>query len=506
MVQKDKTLMKMIKYIIKIVTVFTILMMASCSEDTIDLEGLGAIRGSVVAVGTNEPLENVKVSTNPSSSTVFTDANGVYVIENIPSGDYSLSAQKEGLLAQFEAVSIIADRELEIVFEMDIETAGNRPPDAAILDSPTDNSIDQPLEVDLVWTGADPDDDTLTYTVTLRSDENSDVEIFENITDTTYALTNLSYKVKYFWQVISSDGINDPVNSSTFAFETMSPPNNRIIYTRFVNGNSVIYSSNEQGETEIQLTSETKNSFRPRRNMETGKIAFLQSVGSQTHLFTMNEDGSQITQVTSQVSVSGFNLGEIDFSWSDNGSKLLFPNQDKLYSINVGGSGLTLIFQTANGNLISEVDKNDNNNIIVLKTNNLDGYDVEIFTINTSGMVLETVVSGVTGAAGSVNLSVDGTKLLYCQDVSGFESSDYRQLDSHLFIYDFNDSSILDISIEKPAGTNDLDARFSPNEATLIFVNTSNDGISQKNIQTMSIIEIANRADLITDASMADWE
>ncbi|WP_299440052.1 carboxypeptidase regulatory-like domain-containing protein [uncultured Aquimarina sp.] len=494
------------KYIIKIITVFAILAVASCSEDTIDLEGLGAVKGRVVAVGTNEPLENVKISTNPSSSTVFTDVNGEYLIENIPSGDYSLSAQREGLLAQFEAISVIADRELEIVFEMDIETAGNRPPDAAILDSPADNSVDQPLEVKLIWTGADPDDDTLTYTVALRNDENSDVEIFENITDTTYTLTNLAYKVKYFWQVSSNDGINDSVNSSSFAFETMGPPNNRIVYTRSVGGNSVIYSANEQGGTEIQLTPETKNSFRPRRNVSTGKVAFLQSVGSQTHLFIMNEDGSQVSQVTSQVSVAGFNLGEIDFSWLDNGSKLLFPNQDKLYSVNIDGSGLTLVYQTSNGNLISEVDKNDNNNVIVLKTNNLDGYEVEIFTINTSGILLETILSGVTGAAGSVNLSVDGTKLLYCQDVSGFESSDYRQLDSHLFVYNFGDSSVLDISIEKPAGTNDIDARFSPNEASVIFVNTSNDGISQKNIQTMSILEIANRADLILNASMADWE
>ncbi|WP_247666469.1 carboxypeptidase regulatory-like domain-containing protein [Aquimarina sp. MMG015] len=494
------------KYIIKIITVFMVFAITSCSEDTIDLEGLGAVRGRVVAVGTNEPLENVKISTNPSSSTVFTDADGEYIIENIPSGDYSLAAQRDGLLAQFEAISIIADRELEIVFEMDVETAGNRAPDAAILDSPADNSVDQPLEVTLVWTGSDPDDDALTYTITLRNDENSEVEVFENITDTTYTLTNLSYKVKYFWQVSSNDGINDSVNSSSFAFETMSPPNNRIVYTRSIDDNGVIYSADEQGSTEIQLTSETKNSFRPRRHVGTGKIAFLQSVGSQTHLFTMNEDGSQMMQVTSQVSVAGFNLGEIDFSWTENGAKLLFPNQDKLYSINADGSGLVLVYQTSNGDLISEVDTNDNNNVIVLKTNNLEGYEVTIFTINTSGTVLDTILSGVSGAAGSINLSVDGTKLLYSRDISGFESSEYRQLDSHIFIYNFDDSSNLDISIEKPAGTNDLDGRFSPNEASVIFVNTSNDGISQKNIQTMSILEIANRADLITSASMADWE
>jgi len=471
---KDKSLKKMKKYFIKIGVIVSMLMISSCSEDTIDLEGLGSVKGSVVAAGTNEPLENVKISTNPSSSTV--------------------------------SISIITDKELEIVFEMDVETAGNRPPEAAVLDSPADNVLDQPLEVELVWSGSDPDDDELTYTVTLRNDENAEVEVFENITDTTFTVNNLLYKVKYFWQVSSNDGINDPINSSVFAFETMSPPNNRIVYTRSVNDNSVIYSANEEGGTEIMLTSDAKNSFRPRRNANTGKIAFLQSVGSQTHLFIMNEDGTQVSQVTSQVAVTGFNLGEVNFSWSDNGAKLLFPNQDKLYSVNVDGSGLSLIYQTTNGNLITEVDKNDVTNMMVLKTNNLDGYGVEIFTMDSSGVVLETIVSGVSGAAGSVNLSIDGTKLLYALDVSGFENSDYRQLDTHLFVFDFRDSSVLDISEEKPFGTNDIDARFSPNEAAVIFVNTSNDGVSQKNIQTMSILEISDRENLIENAFMADWE
>ncbi len=494
------------KYRIEIVSVMMLLIFAACSEDTIDLEGLGAIKGRVVTVGTNEPIENVKISTNPSSSTVFTDADGFYKIENMPAGKYSLSAQKEGLLDQFEGVTVITDTEIEIVFEMDIETAGNKPPDAAILDTPIDNAVNQPINVKLVWSGTDPDNDKLMYSVKLRNDENTEVQIFNNIVDTTYTLTNLSYSVKYFWQVISSDGINDPVNSTTFAFETMSPPNNRILYTRSVEGNGVIYSANEQGETEIRLTPESKNSFRPRRNINAGKVAFLQSQGASTHLFTMNEDGTEIKKVTSTVAVSGFNLEEIDYSWSDNGAKLLFPNQDKLYSINADGSGLSLLYKTTNGHLITEVDKNDATGIIALKTNNLDGYEVEVFTINTSGDVLETVLSSVSGAAGGIDISIDGSKLLYTYDVSEFESSSYRRLDSHIFIYDFVDDSITDISAQKPAGTNDLDARFSPNEAKVLFTNTSNDGISQKNIQMIAIQELAGRANLIENAAMGDWE
>ncbi len=493
-------------FIFKIVSILVVITMISCSEDTIDLEGLGSVTGKVVKKGTNEPLENVKMSTTPGSSTVFTDADGFYKIENIPSGDYSLSAQREGLLAVFEGITVIAGGALEVVLEMDIETATNRPPTAATLLTPTDNAIDVPVEIQLVWSASDPDNDEIKYTVNLRNENNTNVEVFENISDTVYTVSGLSYSTKYFWQVTASDDINPAVNSVTFAFETTNPPNNRIVYTRLVDGNSVIYSADESGGTEIALTSITKNSFRPRRNMTTGKIAFLQSVGSQTHLFIMNEDGSESKQVTSQVGVAGFNLEEIDFSWDGNGAKILYPNQDKLYAINVNGSGLEQIYQTTDGSLITEVDKNENTAIIALKTNDLDGYTVRIFTIDLAGVEQNVVLTGVMGAAGGIDVSADGTQLLYTRDMSGAENTTYRQLDSRLFVYNFGGATSTDLSINKASGTNDLDARFSPNEASVIFVNTSNDGVSVKNVQTLSISDLTSRATILQNAAMPDWE
>ncbi|KZS40562.1 hypothetical protein AWE51_06325 [Aquimarina aggregata] len=493
-------------FISKIILFLIVIATVSCSEDTIDLEGLGSVRGRVVREGTNEPIENVKISTNPGSSTVFTDEDGFYLLQNVPSGDYSLTAQKEGFLAVFKSVTVIADKTVELVLELDVATAGNRPPVAPTLVTPLDNAEDQPIEVKLVWSASDPDDDTLTYTVTLRNEENSTVEVFENITDTTYTVSNLAYGIKYFWQVSANDDINPAVNSTTFAFTTAIPPNNRIVFTRLVEGNSVIYSADESGNTEIALTSKSKNSFRPRRNVSTGKIAFLQSVGSQTHLFTMNEDGSQVRQVTSQVGVSGFNLEEIDFSWDNNGSRLLFPNQDKLYAINAAGGGLSLMYQTTDGSLITEIDKNDNTGLIALKTNDLDGYSVNIFTINSSGVLQQTVLTGMPGAAGGINLSIDGTKLLYTRDISGSENTNYRRLDSHMFIHNFNGDPTVDLSTDKVSGTNDLDARFAPNDASVIYVNTSNDGISDNTIEIVEISDLDDRVKVLEKAAMPDWE
>jgi hypothetical protein len=65
---------------------------------------------------------------------------------------------------------------------------------------------------------------------------------------------------------------------------------------------------------------------------------------------------------------------------------------------------------------------------------------------------------------------------------------------------------VVDISNEKPNGTNDLDPIFAPNEAFVIYTNTSNDGISRKDIYTLEIGVDETRTLLYTDAFMPDWE
>ena len=62
-------------------------------------------------------------------------------------------------------------------------------------------------------------------------------------------------------------------------------------------------------------------------------------------------------------------------------------------------------------------------------------------------------------------------------------------------------------------GTIDVDPRFSPSEAEVIFVNTSNDGISERSIYTQSInddgSDLGNsfeRELKFENAIMPDWE
>ena len=79
-----------------------------------------------------------------------------------------------------------------------------------------------------------------------------------------------------------------------------------------------------------------------------------------------------------------------------------------------------------------------------------------------------------------------------------------------MFVENLETSAVQDYSRGKLEGTNDLDPRFSPNEAEIIFVNTSNDGVSQKNIYTAYLEDQesdgSHRIELIEGAKMPDWE
>ncbi|RPD98809.1 hypothetical protein EGM88_06370 [Aureibaculum marinum] len=501
------------KHFYKIITLFVItgVLLTSCSEDRIDPIGEGTITGKVVKAKSFEPIANVKVSISPTNNTAFTDSTGNFTIFDVPAGDYSGQAEKDGYLAKIEAVTVTADNATNLIFELEDDTALNKPPSAPVIDSPVDNATGLPISVPLTWFSAEDvdEDDELEYTIIVKNDYDDSVIKVESIIDTTYTLTNLRYGVKYFWQIAVSDGINDDVLTAVHKFQVNQFPENRFFYVKkdSIYHNTIIYSNNQEGTSEIALTTNNQNSWRPRANQASGLIGFLRTVNTESHLFTMFPDGSNVKKVTSAVPVAGFNQNEIDFAWSANGDRFLYPNFDKLYVINKDGSGLQQIYQTTDGSFITEVDWSFDESFIALKTNDVNGYGVKIFTIDMNGNVLKNILSGEVGAAGGLNISVDGQQLLYTRDISGFENVSNRQLDSHIFIYNLSTDNVIDLSEDnKELGTNDLDVRFSPNEAYVIFVNTSNDGISQKDVYIQKITESGERVLLFSNSLMPDWE
>lgn len=495
-----KTLYNKLIYLFLAFTLFTV----SCSEDYQDEAGEGTIEGTVVAKDDLKPLANIKIETSPLTTTVFTDEKGKFTLPNIKQGEYSVKAQGKGYTTSFQPAAVYTGKKSNVIFEMEVAVDAANPPKAPLLKTPKENEELQSTTVTFTWSSEKEKTSKLLYTLTLRNAVDDKVLSFEGITDTLYTFDKLNLGGKYFWQVSVDDSKHEPVISEMGVFSVYSTPiKNRILFSRKLNESYVIYSTNENGEA-FALTDVNKSSYRARRNVEANQIAFLQNNGAQTDIYIMDRDGSNTRQVTSNIKPAGFNMNEIGFSWPSKSDNIYFSNFDKLYRIKTNGQGLQLIYQTSDGSFISEVDVNETHNIAVLKTNNIQGYNVEVYAIDLKGKKLFSVLENVKGAVSGLHISSKADKILFSHDSSGSENTEYRRYANQIFMYERSSAINTLISDKLPAGTIDIDPRFSPNEALVIFTNTSNDARSQHNIYSIAL-DSKERTLLQEDAMMADW-
>lgn len=491
---------------IHILSIF-LLLLFGCSEDLVESDAKGTIKGSVRIDLTNEPLENVKITTTPSTLTVYTDENGEFEISGeVPIGDYTVKAELDGYLTEVEAVNLTQyNQTITVVIEMVTDETLNTPPTTPILISPANLATDLPRDVNLIWVSTDVDEDSLTYRVKLTNNSTNQIEEFEDIIGNNLEVEDLDFGTTYTWQVIVSDGINPEVFSESSQFRIKADPEYRHQFVRLENGNYVVYSTNL--EETIPITNSTTSSWRPHKNNVAQKLAFLQSIGGQTHLVTSHLNGSNFHQV-SQIPLNGFRQEQLDFAWKTDGSQFIFPSFDKLYKINYDGTGQQQMYQTTDGQLITKVAWSYDSSKIAITTNNLMGYDAKIILLDSNGNFIETIVENLSGAIGTLDFNITGTQLLYTHDISGYQDVQYRQLDTHIFLYEFGTQNTTDLSVisEKPIGTIDIDARFSPDNGSIIFTNTPNDMISIKSVYSISLDEFEERNLLIYNAEMPDYE
>ncbi|MTH30570.1 PEGA domain-containing protein [Myroides pelagicus] len=485
---------------------FSFLFLYSCSEDYADESLTGSVMGKVVMAESNTPLTNVKIETSPSSTTVFTDEKGNFVLQTLKQGEYSVKAEVKGYTTAFKGVSVYPGKTSNVVFELSPAKNTQPVPSTPSLINPSENQVVKSTSIVFKWSSKDKDKSKHIYSLTLKNDSDETQQTFTGIKDTIFEYNNLKLGVKYFWQITVEDKVNNPVKSEMGSFSIYkAPKDNRFFYTKKIKDNLVIFSSDENGN-EFQLTDSENNSFRPVKNQTANKIAFFRTNTTELDIYTMDTDGSNVKKITSSVRPNGFNLNEITFSWPMNSNQIYFANFDKLYAINSNGQGLQLLYQTPNGAFISEIDVSVDQQRIALKTNNALGYQVHIYCIDFSGNHLFTVLKDKPGASSGLQLSSSADKVVYAYDLSGVENRDYRRMNSRIFIYDSNSNQSTEISAEIEAGTNDLEPRFSPNEAYVIFTNTSNDGRSPKDIYVKELNSLLKtRVEKFKNAAMPYW-
>lgn len=473
-----------------------------CQENTIDPIFFGTLKGTVTFASDSLAAEGVEISTSPATSVVFTDSIGNYLFTEIPTGNYSIIAKLEGFKSGAKNISINKGA----VTQADLELQRELPaPPIPTLHFPKNGEDSVQRNIKLIWSVENKLKDELTYSIVLH-EANQEIPLLtiQDQEDTTLVVNNLKYSTIYYWQVKVKNADGAVTNGELWNFKTLPFPDNRFIFASAREGNFEIYSSDETGDTEARLTFASNAQVFPQYSDDRNLVAFTSFTGLEFQLFTMNKNGDNVQQV-STLSVAGYHNPGKGFCWSPDNGKIMYSHYDQLYTIDRNGTNLTLIATAPAGRHFRTCDWTEINNRVVVETVGALPYDTEIRLVNLATAQDSTIISNLPGTVQSPTFSIDGTKVLYTHDVSGFENSSGRQLDSHIFLYDLVTGSSTDLSGDKPAGTNDLNPRFSPTGAEIIFENVANDNSGVITIWKMSASG-DDRTLLFTNASMPDWK
>ena len=346
----------------------------------------------------------------------------------------------------------------------------------------------------------------MTYDVYLyESGKTEKKKIAEATTDTSVVARNLNYNTTYFWQVVVKDKTGRQTNGEVWSFTTVALPESRFLFARSINGDYNVFSSDGTGANTFRLTSDFSREWWPVLNPQRDVIAYSSNIGIEPQIFSMNRDGSNKRQIT-RVPVAGYHNQGIGFVWSPDGGQLLYPNYNNLYRIERDGSNLSLVSTAPANRHFRMVDWTERGNRIAAQTIGANINDSEIYLMNADGSNMTLLVEDLPGRVESPVFSIDGNSILYTHDVSGFENLEGRQLNAHIFRKAIDGSGVVDLSRYKPEGTNDLYPKYSPDGSKIIFVNTSNDGLSPNDIYIMDAADGRNRVKLFSNATMPDWK
>ena len=476
----------------------------SCSDDPVSPVITGTIKGRVIDADDGFAIPVASITTNPGTVSITTDDSGNYEISDVAEGSYTVRASKQGYKSTSINISVKAGETTQADILMVIEPSENTAPLPPSNPAPMDGAVDQPIAVILAWSGSDADvDDSLTYEIYFGNIENPVSNIAVGLTDTTFLLEDLFYETTYYWQVVTKDKKESVAYGPVWRFTTCSFPNNRVVFASNRDGDYAIFSASETGETIIQLTENSSRNWWPRISPNRDRIAFISDRDIDPFIYSMKTNGSDEHKLTS-LPVAGYHNNGIGFCWSPDGFYLLFSHYEKLYRINADGSNLTQIATAPADRHFRECDWSPLGDKIVALTIGSWMYDSEIYLMNSDGTEMTLLKEDSLGATASPSFAPDGKKILFTHDVSGHEVNSGRQLDARIFILHIDQSDTTNVSENKPAGTNDLFPRWSPDGAKIIFTNGPNDDVAPKDIWIMDA-DGSNREKIIENGIMADW-
>lgn len=486
----------------------------SCNESTVDPDLYGSISGTVKTSSGSIPMEGVTITTSPGTSSVTTNAEGVFDIGEVPIGDYSISAKKEDYTTENINISVREDQEVVMEILMQVAPPKSTIPDEITYVSPLDIEFDETklsTEVKLIWNNGETEKgDTLYFDVILfdGADDTEGTKYAENILDTTFTVKGLKFESTYLWKIEAKNKQLETTEGKLWRFTTEDYPLNGYLFVKDSLNSRDIYSWDLQKNHLIRLTNQGGSEVQPRISPNEKSIAYSSNESGVYQIYTMDTKGGNVTQVTSQP-IAGYHNDGIGYTWSPDGDQLLYGHYGDLYSINYNGTGESKIADAPVGRHFKQCDWSDHFNFstqekIAVLTQGEMPYDNEIYLMDPEGSNMFLLVDNLEGTLSSPHFSPDGSKIIFSLD-SLYEDDNGRQLDAKIYSINVDGTNLTNLTgTNKTAGTNDLQARYSETGGKIIFMNVANDGEGVKTVWAMDI-DGSNREKLINNAEMPDW-
>ena len=181
---------------------------------------------------------------------------------------------------------------------------------------------------------------------------------------------------------------------------------------------SKIYISNADGTNLTRINHTNVDIQNPKLSPNGTKILFESRIGTNYHLFTMNIDGTNETQITNFSNGTNY-IYTGDASWNSDGTKIIFmtnkdyDNGSKIYISNADGTNLTRINHT---NVDIQNPKLSPNGTKILFESRI-GTNYHLFTMNVNG-TNETQITNFSNGTnyiytGDASWNSDGTKIIF---------------------------------------------------------------------------------------------
>jgi TolB protein len=433
-----------------------VLFLISCNEDPYIPTTYGSVQGIVLKDWNDEPVIGARITTSPSLTSANTDSIGEFIFDDIETGEYTLTASKDGYDSRTEKVVLDGEETLIVKIYLSEEEFSDFGNETIEITNPAENETNLPIQIQFGWSYKKNNYRGVPLVTSLYTVNSKTLEeelIAEDLSDSTFTATGLRFNTTYFWYLSVKADEEVLGKTDMFRFKTQSIPKDLLVYCKEINQSYEILAYDSVTGLSYQLTDHPSKNWFPKKAPFGDLVAFISNRNNENHIYTMLPDGSDMKRIT-QIPIAGYHNNGIGFAWSPDAGYIIYPNNDKLIKIHKEGYDAQILATAPEGRHFGQCDWSVFGDKIVVQTVGEYIYESEIYIMNTDGSGMTLLVDDLPGRTESPCISLDGSEVYFTNDITGLDAWDGTQLDSRIFKIESDGTGLTRFEIAKESGEN----------------------------------------------------